>query len=74
MGFERNYLIRILSNKINLREMQLFTSKAQLVNSCFEKHNMNIPLNYWALSGFMNGESSFIISVLKIIRKIWMTC
>jgi hypothetical protein len=42
--FERNRLIKILSNQINLRGTRLFTSKAQLANPCFEKHNFDIPL------------------------------
>jgi len=44
-GFERNYKIKILSNQINLRGTRLFTSKAQLVNPGFEKHNFDTPLN-----------------------------
>ena len=43
--FERNYSIKTLSNQINLKGTRLFSSKAQLANSCFEKHNFYIPLN-----------------------------
>nr|YP_009663685.1 hypothetical protein [Dactylella tenuis]QCW06823.1 hypothetical protein [Dactylella tenuis] len=64
-NFERNSQIIILSNQINLREIRLFTSKAQLVNPCFENYNFNTPLNPWALSGFIDGEGSFIISIYE---------
>jgi len=69
-GFERNYQIRILSNQINLRGRRLFTSKAQLVNPCFAKQNFDIPLNPWAFSGFIYGEGSFIICILKNNNKV----
>jgi hypothetical protein len=71
MGFEKNYQIRILSNQINLRGTRLFTSKAQLVNPCFEKHNFDTPLNPLALSGFIDPTRKILICVRNyaIIKK-----
>lgn len=45
--FERNYLIRIPFNQINLTNMRYYTSKAQLVNPCdyVGTQNIETPLN-----------------------------
>lgn len=77
MGFERNYQIRTLSNQINLcaasEHLKIFlTSKAQLVNPSIliEKQNIARPVNPWALTGFIDGEGSFIMGISKNKNKV----
>jgi len=50
MGFERNYQVKVLTN--------------QLSNKCYSILN-NQKLNSWFITGFVDAEGSFIISIYK---------
>jgi hypothetical protein len=58
MGFERDYQVRILSNQINKLRFYTSTSASQI------QKDMNL-LNADFFTGFVDGESSFIILILK---------
>jgi LAGLIDADG DNA endonuclease family protein len=58
MGFERDYQVRILSNQISKLRFYTSTSASQI------QKDMNL-LNADFLTGFVDGESSFIILILK---------
>jgi hypothetical protein len=49
MGFERNYQIKILSKKLNKRN---FSNLVQ-----------NSKINPWFVTGFCDGEASFVVSI-----------
>jgi len=51
MGFERNYQVKILTN--------------QLLNRLYSTLSNNQALNPWFITGFSDGESSFIISIYR---------
>jgi hypothetical protein len=52
MGFERSYQVKILSKQLNL-------------NKQFSTFNTNSKLNAWFVTGLIDGEGSFIISIGK---------
>jgi hypothetical protein len=51
MGFERNYQIKILSKQLNLKSFSTFNIKSKI--------------NPWFVTGLVDGEGSFIISIEK---------
>ena len=65
MGFERNYQVKIPSKQvINKR----FYSSA-VERSLSSKYNLNyLNLNPWFITGFIDAEGSFIISIIKTPR------
>ncbi len=66
MGFERNYQIGILSNQIN-RQVRFNSSHVVQSNqtSLFEN------INPWFITGFAEGEGSFIINITKNNKTGW---
>nr|ATI20254.1 LAGLIDADG endonuclease [Juglanconis oblonga] len=61
MGFERNYQIRILSKVLHKKEVKFYsTSNPQ----------KQISINPWFLSGFIDGEGCFRISLTKVNRAL----
>ena len=73
IGFERNHQFIILSNHINLINNRLYSTKVPLTNiDLFTKtvRNAIVPINPWALTGFIDGEGSFIIIISKNKNKI----
>ena len=62
MGFERNYQVKILSNRINkpwLLQGRSYTSASQ---QCLTQ---NLTMNPWFVTGFADAESCFALSVIK---------
>ena len=55
MGFERNYQIRILSNQLNNVRF----------NSSMNKLETRFNINPWFLTGFADGEASFLVNIYK---------
>lgn len=49
---------------------RFFSSKTQQVNPNFGRPNVDSPLNPWALTGFIDGEGSFIIGISKNNNKV----
>jgi hypothetical protein len=70
-GFERNYQIKILSNQFRLpllREFSSISSGRVIKNrSLFlpEDEGKSCPLDPWFITGFVDGEGSFMIRVRK---------
>ena len=58
MGFERNYQIRILSKQINKQRKRLFSSNVV-------PQQVNLKLNPWWLTGFVDGEGCFSIDIIR---------
>ena len=58
MGFERNYQIRILSKQINKQRKILFSSNVV-------PQQVNLKLNPWWLTGFVDGEGCFSIDIIR---------
>lgn len=57
MGFARNYQIKILSNVLHKKEVRFYSTTQN-----------KIHLNPWFLSGFIDGEGCFRISLTKVNR------
>jgi hypothetical protein len=53
MGFERNYQVKILSKQLNLNKRD------------FSTLNPQPKLNPWFVTGLIDGEGSFSISIYK---------
>ena len=65
-GFERNYPIKILSNQIRLTSSREFSSlSCQSLIKDPVKNKSNCALDPWFITGFVDGEGSFIIRVRK---------
>ena len=65
-GFERNYPIKILSNQIRLSSFREFSSlSCQSLIKDPIKEKSNFALDPWFITGFVDGEGSFIIRVRK---------
>jgi len=65
-GFERNYQIKILSNQTRLsllREFSSISSESLIKNPALDKSSC--PLDPWFITGFVDGEGSFIVRVRK---------
>jgi hypothetical protein len=61
-GFERNYQIKALSNRMN-KSIRLFSSKVTQL-----RVNQNLIMDPYFLSGFADGESCFIININKNVN------
>lgn len=61
---------KLVRNQTNLTVKRFFSSKTQQVNPYFERPNIYSPLNPWALTGFIDGEGSFIIGISKNNNKV----
>jgi len=61
MGFERNYRIRIPSNKLD-KKIRFYSTTRYIINQT--------NLNPWFLTGFIDGEGCFRIALTKIKREI----
>lgn len=59
MGFERNYQIKILSKVLHKKEVRFYSTSLN-----------KIHLNPWFLSGFIDGEGCFRISLTKVNRAL----
>lgn len=57
MGFARNYQIKILSNVLHKKEVRFYSTAQN-----------KIHLNPWFLSGFIDGEGCFRVSLTKVNR------
>lgn len=62
MGLERDYQIRILSKGLHKKEIRYYSTQDNLQE--------NLDLDPWFLSGFIDGEGCFRISLTKIDRAI----
>ena len=65
-GFERNYQVKILSNQIRLpllREFSSISSESLIQNPALDKSSC--ALDPWFITGFVDGEGSFMIRVRK---------
>nr|AFM36681.1 double motif LAGLIDADG homing endonuclease [Ophiostoma hyalothecium] len=62
MGLERDYQIRILSKGLYKKERKFY--------STLNNTNNNININPWFLTGFIDGEGCFRISLTKVNRAI----
>jgi hypothetical protein len=51
MGFERNYLVKILTNQFNNRRFSILSTQ--------------VNINPWFITGFADAEGSFIISMYR---------
>ena len=68
--FERYTQVGIPSNHFNLTKNRLYSTKTLLTNDCSldltdTKLNAVASMDPWALTGFIDGEGSFIISIIK---------
>ena len=63
MGFERNYQIKNLSKLINM--YRSYTSKAVVPECKGNLYNVQQKINPWFLTGFIDGEGCFLISISK---------
>ena len=61
MGIERNYRIRILSERLYKKERRFYSTLDNIKNA---------GINPWFLTGFIDGEGCFRISLTKINRAI----
>lgn len=73
--FERYTQVGIPSNHFNLTKNRLYSTKTQLTNDCSldltdTKLNAVASIDPWALTGFIDGEGSFIISIIKNNNKV----
>ena len=55
VGFERNYPVRILSNQMNITRNY----------STLSAEPANLKLDPWFVTGFTDGEGSFMLSIIK---------
>ena len=56
MGFERNYQVGILFNQIN---------KQRMYTSIVTPSDIKLTMDPWFVTGFMDGEGCFIVSIIK---------
>ena len=68
MGFERNYNIRIHYNQIYIQERLFYSYKTQ-TKSFVEKLNLTHKMNPWFVTGLVDGEGCFSISLFKDKRR-----
>lgn len=73
--FEINTQVRILSNHLNLINNRLYSTKAQLTNIypldlTSTELDVVAAINPWWVTGFIDGEGSFIISIVKNNNKV----
>lgn len=61
---------KFVRNQTNVTVKRFFSSKTQQVNPNFGRPNVDSPLNPWALTGFIDGEGSFIIGISKNNNKV----
>lgn len=61
MGFERSYQIRILSKELHKKDRRFYSTSNIYVNK---------NINPWFLTGFIDGEGCFRISLTKVTRAI----
>ena len=59
MGFERNYQIRILSKGLHKTEGRFYSTSDNTGNN----------INPWFLTGFIDGEGCFRISLIKRVTR-----
>ena len=64
MGFERNYNIRIHYNQIYIQERLFYSYKTQ-TKSFVEKPNLTHKMNPWFVTGLVDGEGCFRVSVTE---------
>ena len=64
MGFERNYKIRIHYNQIYIQERLFYSYKTQ-TKSFAEKPNITHKMNPWFVTGLVDGEGCFRVSVTE---------
>lgn len=62
MNFERGYRIRILSKVLHKKGFRFYSTLNRLKNE--------ITLNPWFLTGFIDGEGCFRISLTKVNRAL----
>lgn len=53
-----------VKKQINLSNKRFFYTKTQQANSCFDVPDTD-SLNPWWVTGFSDGESSFIVTIYK---------
>ena len=63
VGFERNYQIKNLFNLINM--YRSYTSKAVVPECKRNLYSVQHKINPWFLTGFVDGEGCFLISISK---------
>ncbi|OAX31760.1 homing endonuclease [Rhizopogon vinicolor AM-OR11-026] len=66
MGFERNYQVKILSKRLKMKSFSTSTSSTRLQDFEISKYqNLNLNLNPWFVSGLIDAEGTFYISIRK---------